>query len=90
MNPAYLSAGLASATIPEGLIIQPLQAWAVILTALVVCCGCLWFLTRRVAAVAPDDRAHDAARSGRRRSRHADQTRRPALQPLAHHGSRAA
>jgi hypothetical protein len=90
MNPAYLSGGLANATIPEGLIVQPLQAWAVVLTALAVCCGFLWFLTRSIANVSSDDRAHDAARSGRRHSPRAGQTRRPALQPLAHHGSRAA
>ena len=90
MNPAYLIGGLASATIPEGLILQPLQAWAVVLTALAVCCGCLWFLTRSVATVSPEDRVHDAARSGRRHSPGAGQTRRPVLEPLAHHGSRAA
>jgi hypothetical protein len=90
MNPAYLIGGLASATIPEGLILQPLQAWAVVLTALAVCCGCLWLLTRRVSTASPDDRSHDAVRSGRRRSPNAAQTRRPVLESLAHHGSRAA
>ena len=90
MNPAYLSGGLASATIPEALILQPLQAWAVVLTALVVCCGCLWFLTRSIVTVSPDDHTHDAARSDRRHLPHADQPRRSPLQPLAHHGSRAA
>jgi hypothetical protein len=90
MNPAYLSAGLASATIPEGVIIQPLQAWAVVLTALAVCCAFLWFLTRSVANVSSDDRTDDAVRSGRLRPPRAGQPRRPALQPLAHHGSRAA
>ena len=90
MNPAYLSGGLANATIPEGLIIQPPQAWAVVLTALAVCCAFLWFLTRSVASVSPDDRTLDAARSGRRPHPRSGQTPRPALHPLAHHGGRAA
>jgi hypothetical protein len=90
MNPAYLSGGLASATIPEGLILQPLQAWAVVLTALAVCCGFLWFLTRSLATVSPEERTHDAVRSGRRHPARSGRTRPPSLQPLAHHGSRAA
>ena len=90
MNPVYLSGSLTSAPIPEGLIIQAPQAWAVIVTALLVCCGLLWFLTRGVTNTSPDDSIHDAARSGRRRAPRSTQTRRPPLQPLAHHGSRAA
>jgi len=90
MNPAYLSGGFASATIPQALILEPLQAWAVVLTALALCCASLWFLTRSVGNVPSDDRTHDAARPSRRLIPGAGHTRRPTLQPLAHHGSRAA
>ena len=90
MNPEYLSGALTGATIPQVLILQPPQAWAVILAVLAVCCGILWFLTRSVANTSPDDRTNDAARSRRRHTPRTSQAHRPALQVLAHHGSRAA
>ena len=85
MYPASLSGALAGAVTPPGLIIELPEAWALILTVLAVCCSFLWFLTR---SIAPDERAPDAPRS--RRTHAGSQTRRPALHPLAHHGSRAA
>ena len=94
MNPAYLSGALDGATIPTELIIQLPHAWATILSLLVLCCGILWFLTRSVASVSPNDRTRDAVRSGRgsgsRRPPRPSRPRRATLQPLAHHGSRAA
>lgn len=91
MNPEYLSSALEGATIPAGLIIQLPHAWAIILVVLVLCCGALWFLTRSVASASPHDGTNDAARPGlgdgpRRPARHT----RPRLEPLTHHGSRAA
>jgi hypothetical protein len=90
MNPAYLSGALASATIPMGPIVEPQQAWAVILTALAVSCGILWLLTRGVASGPPEDHPYDAVRAGQHPTPRAGRQRRPPLQPLAHHGSRAA
>ena len=90
MNPVYLSGALESATIPRELIIQLPQAWAVVFTMLALCCGLLWFLTRNLASASTEDRTHDAARPRRRHTPRTSQTQRPTLQPLAHHGSRAA
>ncbi len=93
MNPAYLSGALEGAMIPPELIIQLPQAWTIVTSVLAVCCGILWLLTRGVASTAPDDRTHDAAHPGsglgRRRPLRPNRPR-PGLQPLAHHGSRAA
>jgi hypothetical protein len=91
MNPEYLSSALEGATIPTELIIQLPHAWAIILAVLALCCGALWILTRGVASASPKDGTNDAVRPGlgfgpRRAARQSH----PHLQPLPHHGSRAA
>jgi hypothetical protein len=91
MNPEYLSGALEGATIPTELIIQLPYAWALVLTVLLLCCGALWILTRSVVGTSRKDGTHDAVRSGpgygpRRPARQS----RAHLQPLPHHGSRAA
>ena len=43
---AYLSGPFASAAIPSELILEPGQAWVLLLTLLVLCCAVLWWLTR--------------------------------------------
>lgn len=91
MNPEYLSGALDGATIPTELIIQLPYAWAMVLTMLALCCGVLWFLTRSVASASPNDRTHDALHPGLGSGpRHPGRPHQPGLQPLAHHGSRAA
>lgn len=93
MNPVYLSSAFYGATIPGELIIQLPHAWAIVITLLALCCGLLWFLTRGVMSVPPRSLNHDASRPGRRFGTRRPQKpgpRQPALQPLAHHGSRAA
>jgi hypothetical protein len=94
MNPVYLSSALEGATIPTELIIQLPHAWAIVTMLLALCCAILWSLTRGVMSPSPKDDSHDAARPehgfGTRRAPKASRPRQPALQPLAHHGSRAA
>jgi hypothetical protein len=94
MNPEYLSGALDGATIPSELIIQLPHAWAIVLSVLALCCSILWILTRSVAHVSPNDRLHDAVRPGLGPGHSAppqpSRPRQPALQPLTHHGSRAA
>jgi hypothetical protein len=94
MNPAYLSSALDGATIPNELIIQLPHAWGIVTTLLALCCGLLWFLTRSVMSAPPQNHSHDAARPGpgfgARRPPRPSRPSQPRLQPLAHHGSRAA
>jgi hypothetical protein len=62
----HLSGALTSATIPTGLIIQPAEAWALLLVLLTLCCGVLWFLTRPPDAV-PGEPVHSPTRPRRGR-----------------------
>jgi len=89
MNPEYLSGALEGATIPTELIIQLPHAWVIILAVLTLCCGALWILTRSVASTSSKDGTNDAVRPGLGPRRPVRQSH-PHLQPLPHHGSRAA
>ena len=87
MNPEYLSGALDGATIPTELIIQLPHAWVMVISLLILCCSILWLLTRSVASTSPHEGTHDALRSDRKPRATRSQ---PTLNPLAHHGSRAA
>ncbi len=75
-----LSGALTSVAIPTQLLIQPVQAWALLMVLLAVSCGVLWFLTRPRDTI-PTEPAHSPTRPGRGRT-HRQSPRRTLRDPL--------
>lgn len=77
-----LSGALTSVVIPTQLIIEPTQAWALLVVLLALSCGVLWFFTRPRDSM-PTEPVHFPTRPGRGRIQRQPRQRAPRGQLLA-------